>query len=217
MDLAELHDFESGLYAQRGFPVFLVGSPKAVEVLSVAAVPVAVVRRASSPVARPESAVCEAKPSRSRVADRWARCLECECEVPDGHGRYRGMCPSCHAEAAPGRRRWYADMVERWRKLLAHRYREQAFGGGRPDPWQVTLYTLHRRMLGFGTSHGLEGTERAGLADRLGTSVAHLEKVMRGTESLSPTARAKLVESGAEIFAYWRDTEDEDDDAMEVA
>jgi hypothetical protein len=149
-----------------------------------------------------------------RVSAWWPECLECGAEVTRGRGQFRGLCLPCHADAQPVARRWFASLIERWRKWSKRRFNAEAFGDGDPDPWQVTLYALHKSMLGFDTPEGQQGTPRAGLAERLGVSVSHLESALRGSESLDEDAKRALVREGAAIMAFWKD--DDDDDEVDI-
>jgi hypothetical protein len=145
----------------------------------------------------------EHKPSSvlSRVKCGWGWCLRCGALLPDGsQARYSGLCAACHHEVDAQSRGWYWSMVERWRNL--NRKRLKMFERG-PDPWQVTLYALGRLMLGFGTAPGMEGTERAGLDEVLGETVATLQAAMRGRIPLSQQARDRLVLHGPRLVRMW--------------
>lgn len=146
----------------------------------------------------------------TRSSETWGECLRCGALVDVGaevRGRFRGICDGCYPETPPAERAWYRRQIERWRKWSATRFHAEVFKRG-PCPWQITLYSLNKLMLGFGTAPGSEGTERAGLDEHLGVDADEIMAMCRGSVDVTPAVKAGLVEHGARLFALWKDTED---------
>ncbi len=154
----------------------------------------------------------------ARVSEGWPECLSCGLVWASSfqRGRHRGLCEGCYVQATPTERRWYRWMVERWRKWSLRRFNARVFRHG-PDPWQVTLYTLGKAMLGFATAPGHEGTARAGLDEQLGVPAQELRAICRGDQALSADARRLLVARGEALFQLWKDDDRDDGEGSDVA
>lgn len=152
----------------------------------------------------------EVSPAPTRSSEAWGECLRCgvAIDVGDGvRGRFRGICDACYPQASPLERAWYRKQVERWRKWSATRFHAEVFKRG-PCPWQITLYSLNKLMLGFGTAPGSEGTDRAGLDEHLGVDEDELMRMCRGILPVTEPVKLGLVAHGARLFALWKDSED---------